>query len=100
MQQLVLIVLRAPKFANYLAEGIVLRRTKSRKIIDDEVVDGENICKLDVQRWLCSSEQIVKLVNLELRLSVANVNYYNVSVVFSISGNHTYDLTKYPANDR
>lgn len=74
VQQFVLVVLRASKLAYYLTQRIVLRRTEGWEIIDDEVVDGEHICELDVQCWLGSSEEVVELVNLEVCLSVTNIN--------------------------
>lgn len=74
MQQLVLVVLRASKFAYDLAKRVILRRTEGWEIIDDEVVNSENVCKLDIQRWLGTSEQVVELVDLEVRLSVTHID--------------------------
>jgi hypothetical protein len=56
MQQLVLVILCASKLAYYLAQGVVLRWTESWKVIDDEVVNREDIRKLDVQCWLSPCE--------------------------------------------
>lgn len=74
VQQLVLVVLCASKLTYYLAQRIVLGRAEGWEVVDDEVVDGEHICKLDVQCWFGSREEVVELVNLEVCLGVANVD--------------------------
>lgn len=48
VQQLVLVVLRTSKFAHDLAQRIVLGWAESRKIVNNEIMDGEDVRKLDV----------------------------------------------------
>lgn len=75
MQQLVLVVLCASELANDFAQRIVLRGAQTWQVVDDEVVDGEHIGKLDVQCRLLAGEEVVELINLELSLSVAYVDH-------------------------
>lgn len=74
VQQLVLVVFRTSKFAHDLAQGIVLGWAQSRKIVNDEIMDGEDVRKLDVQCRLSAGKEVVELVNLKVCFRVANIN--------------------------
>lgn len=84
MQQLVLVVLCASKLTHYLAQRVVLGWTESWKVIDDEIVNCEDIRKLDVQCWLSSSEKIVELVDLKVCLSVADINQVDPDILQTV----------------
>ena len=75
VQQLVLVVLRTSKFAHDLAQGIVLGWTESRKIVNNEIVDGEDVRKLDVQCRLSAGKEVVELVDLKVSFGIANIDY-------------------------
>jgi hypothetical protein len=74
VQQLVLVVFRTSEFAHNLAEGIVLGGTESRNIVNNEIVDGEDVRKLDVQCRLSAGKEVVELVNLKVCFRVANID--------------------------
>jgi hypothetical protein len=61
-----------------------LRRTQSWKIIDDKIVNRKDVRKLDVQCWLCSREKIVELVDLEICLSVADINQIDPDILQTV----------------
>jgi hypothetical protein len=69
MQELVLIILCTTEFTDYFSKRIVLGRTQGGKIIDYEVVDGEDVGELDVESRFCARVQVIELVDIELRLS-------------------------------
>jgi hypothetical protein len=74
VQQLVLVVFRTSEFAHNLAEWIVLGGAESRNIINNEIVDGEDVRKLDVQCRLSAGKEVVELVNLKVCFRVANID--------------------------
>jgi hypothetical protein len=90
MQQLILVVLSAAEFSDNLAEGIVLGRAEGWEIVNDEVVNGENVRKFDVQRRLRTRKQIVELINLVLHLGVANFNHCTILAMLIRGGSNTY----------
>ena len=73
--QLVFVVLSATKFTNDFAKRIVLRGANQRKVVHDEVVDGEDVGEFDVEGGLCSGIEVVECVDVELRFSIADVDH-------------------------
>jgi hypothetical protein len=90
MQQLILVVLSAAQFSDNLAEGIVLGRAEGWEIVNDEVVNGEDVRKFDVQRRLRTRKQIVELVNLVLHLGVADINHCTILALLIQGRANTY----------
>lgn len=86
VQQFILVVLCASKLAHYLTQRVVLGRAKGWEVIDDEVVDGEHICKLDVQCWFGSREEVIELVDLEVCLGVTNVDQVHPDILQTVNG--------------
>lgn len=91
VQQLVLVVLGTTEFSDDLTKRVVLSGAESCKIVNDEVVDGENVCQLDVQCWLYSREQIVELIDFKLHFSVADIDHCIVLVSIIQSKGGTYN---------
>ena len=75
--QLVLIVLYAAKLANNLSQHIFLARADDRYVSRNQMMDREDIRHLDIQRRLCTSIEVIELVDVELSLGGGNIDHFS-----------------------
>lgn len=72
--QLVLIVFYTTKLSDdFLQYVIPVSHADIGSICSNEVVNGENVCHLNIQGGLCPRIQIVEFVDIELNLGVRHI---------------------------
>lgn len=73
--ELVLVVLSTAELANNIPQDVVLAWTYELGFCGDEMMDREDVCHLDIKCWLRFGVKVVEFVNIELSLSIGNINY-------------------------
>ena len=74
--QLGLIRLGASKLVDDLLQHVVSVGAYCRGVHSDQVMDGEDIGHLDIQRRFCTGVQVVEFINVKLSLSVRDIEHY------------------------
>ena len=82
--QLALIALCTSQLMDDLLQGIVSARTYCGRLNGDQMMDGEYVCHLNVQRRFGASIEVIELINVELRLSVGYIQYCSIMLVESV----------------
>ena len=66
----------ATKLPNDFSKRIILRGRDIGNIRGDEMMNGKNVSHLDVKSGLRSRVMVIELVDIKLRFSISDVDYW------------------------